>query len=102
MLKYGTNLLQAVGQFNGMFEQGLICLTIPVLLFEIHPPIDRISNHCKGHYILAIAFMAVISSPDNPVLQDYVQPAVSMLHSGMLMKGGKKKKYHFALLISHS
>ncbi|RVX04200.1 E4 SUMO-protein ligase PIAL2 [Vitis vinifera] len=50
MLKYGTNLLQAVGQFN-------------------------------GHYILAIAFMAVISSPDNPVLQDYVQPAVSMLHS---------------------
>ena len=69
-------------------------LTILLLLFEIHPPTDRIFNHCKGHYILAIAFMAVISSPENPVLQDYVQPAFTMLHSGMHMREGKN--YHFA------
>ncbi|KAG6636706.1 hypothetical protein CIPAW_11G129400 [Carya illinoinensis] len=46
MLKYGTNLLQAVGQFN-------------------------------GHYIIAVAFISVMSSPDTPVPPDYVQPAVA-------------------------
>ncbi|KAK9276538.1 hypothetical protein L1049_006072 [Liquidambar formosana] len=50
LLKYGTNLLQVVGQFN-------------------------------GHYIIAIAFMSVTSSPDSSVLQDYVQPAVAALDS---------------------
>ncbi|XP_057980866.1 E4 SUMO-protein ligase PIAL2-like isoform X2 [Malania oleifera] len=50
MLKYGMNLLQAVGHFN-------------------------------GHYVIAIAFMSVISSSGNPVLQDYVQPVVSTLDS---------------------
>ncbi|KAA8522457.1 hypothetical protein F0562_013182 [Nyssa sinensis] len=50
MLKYGANLLQAVGQFN-------------------------------GNYIIVIAFMSVISNLDRPVLQDYIQPAVTALDS---------------------
>lgn len=41
MLKYGTNLIQAVGQFN-------------------------------GHYIIAVAFMSVVSLPNPPTLSDYV------------------------------
>lgn len=89
MLKYGTNLLQAVGLFNGMFEQVFYVLKILVLLLEIHPLVKRIFNHCIGHYILAIAFMGVISSPANPVLQQYVQPAIATLHSGKPMNRGK-------------
>ncbi|KAK4601467.1 hypothetical protein RGQ29_010860 [Quercus rubra] len=50
MLKYGTNLLQAVGQFN-------------------------------GRYVIFVAFMSVMSSPDTPVLLDYVQPAVATVDS---------------------
>ncbi|KAL2544258.1 E4 SUMO-protein ligase PIAL2-like [Forsythia ovata] len=42
MLKYGSNLLQAVGDFN-------------------------------GNYIIAVAFMSAISTPNINVLQDYVQ-----------------------------
>ncbi|KAI4326887.1 hypothetical protein L6164_019411 [Bauhinia variegata] len=50
MLKYGTNLLQAVGQFN-------------------------------GHYVIVVAFMGVTTSPVNPVLPVYVQPAVTSVDS---------------------
>ncbi|RYR10475.1 hypothetical protein Ahy_B05g078915 [Arachis hypogaea] len=46
MLKYGTNLLQAVGQFT-------------------------------GHYVVIVAYMSFVSLPEDPVLQDYVQPAVT-------------------------
>ncbi|KAF5460619.1 hypothetical protein F2P56_020476 [Juglans regia] len=48
ILKYGTNLLQAVGQF-------------------------------KGHHVIIVAFMSVISSPDTLVPPDYVQPAVAVV-----------------------
>ncbi|KAF7828216.1 E4 SUMO-protein ligase PIAL2 isoform X2 [Senna tora] len=50
MLKYGTNLLQAVGQFN-------------------------------GHYLILVAFMTTTSLPENPVIPEYVQPAVTSLGS---------------------
>ncbi|KAF6138267.1 hypothetical protein GIB67_033951 [Kingdonia uniflora] len=50
ILKYGTNLLQAVGHFNGC-------------------------------YIIAIAFMSMVSSSDIPMLQDYVQPVSTALDS---------------------
>ncbi|MED6156478.1 hypothetical protein PIB30_014697 [Stylosanthes scabra] len=46
MLKYGTNLIQAVGQFN-------------------------------GDYVVIVAYMSVGSLPEDPVLQDYVQPAAT-------------------------
>jgi E3 SUMO-protein ligase PIAS1 len=51
MLKFGTNLLQALGQFN-------------------------------GNYIIAIAYMSVISNPiAPPALEAYVQPGVASLDS---------------------
>ncbi|KAI4315471.1 hypothetical protein L6164_028275 [Bauhinia variegata] len=50
MLKYGTNILQAVGQFD-------------------------------GHYVIVVAFMGVTTLPANPVLQDYVQPSVTLVES---------------------
>ncbi|KAE9606549.1 putative E3 SUMO protein ligase [Lupinus albus] len=50
MLKFGTNLLQAVGQFN-------------------------------GNYVILIAYMSVTSSVEHPVLQHYVQPAVTSVDS---------------------
>ncbi|KAK9103749.1 hypothetical protein Sjap_021003 [Stephania japonica] len=50
MLRFGINLLQAVGQFT-------------------------------GDYIIAVAFMSLIPSPDVPVLQDYVPLAASSLES---------------------
>ncbi|KAI9108318.1 hypothetical protein K1719_020509 [Acacia pycnantha] len=50
MLKYGTNLLQVIGEFN-------------------------------GHYLILVAFMSHKSLPENPVLPDYVQPAVTSFDS---------------------
>ncbi|KAI9174880.1 hypothetical protein LWI28_024056 [Acer negundo] len=50
MLKFGTNLLQLVGQFN-------------------------------GHYIVVVAFMSMASSPEIPVLQDYLQPGITIQDS---------------------
>ncbi|KAL2595069.1 hypothetical protein AAZX31_11G020700 [Glycine max] len=46
MLKFGTNLLQAVGQFN-------------------------------GRYVVLVAYMSVTPLLEDPVLQDYLQPAVT-------------------------
>ncbi|KHN35048.1 E3 SUMO-protein ligase pli1 [Glycine soja] len=46
MLKFGTNLLQAVGQFN-------------------------------GRYVVLVAYMSVTPLQEDPVLQDYLQPAVT-------------------------
>ncbi|CAJ1927655.1 unnamed protein product [Sphenostylis stenocarpa] len=61
MLKFGTNLLQAVGQFN-------------------------------GRYIVLVSYMSFTPLDEYPVLQDYLQPAVtssdSALHvSRFLLKG---------------
>ncbi|XP_019421531.1 PREDICTED: E4 SUMO-protein ligase PIAL2 isoform X2 [Lupinus angustifolius] len=53
MLKFGTNLLQAVGQFN-------------------------------GNYVILIAYMSVTSSVEHPVLQHYVQPAVTSVDSDII------------------
>ncbi|XP_020216462.1 E4 SUMO-protein ligase PIAL2 isoform X2 [Cajanus cajan] len=50
MLKFGTNLLQAVGQFN-------------------------------SHYIVLVAYLSVASLPEDPVLQDYLQPTVTSVDS---------------------
>ncbi|KAK4262817.1 hypothetical protein QN277_028325 [Acacia crassicarpa] len=50
MLKYGTNLLQVIGQFN-------------------------------GHYLILVACMSHKSLPENPVLPDYDQPAVTSFDS---------------------
>ncbi|XP_054824219.1 E4 SUMO-protein ligase PIAL2 [Prosopis cineraria] len=50
MLKYGTNLLQVIGQFN-------------------------------GDYLVLVAFMSLKSLPEDPVIPDYVQPAVTSLDS---------------------
>ncbi|RDY09749.1 E4 SUMO-protein ligase PIAL2, partial [Mucuna pruriens] len=50
MLKFGTNLLQAVGQFN-------------------------------GHYVVLVAYMSVTSLPEHPVLQHYIQPAITSVDS---------------------
>nr|XP_043608036.1 E4 SUMO-protein ligase PIAL2 isoform X2 [Erigeron canadensis] len=46
MLKYGSNLLQVVGQFN-------------------------------GKYIIAIAFMSVVSNPSFPIIADYTPPVAA-------------------------
>ncbi|XP_017407254.1 E4 SUMO-protein ligase PIAL2 isoform X4 [Vigna angularis] len=48
MLKFGTNLLQAVGQFN-------------------------------GRYIVLVAYMSFTPLHEDPVLQDYLQPAVTSI-----------------------
>ncbi|CAK9141950.1 unnamed protein product [Ilex paraguariensis] len=50
LLKYGTNLLQAVGEFN-------------------------------GSYIVFVAYMSVVSTPDCPALEDYSHPAIAALDS---------------------
>ncbi|CAI9755479.1 unnamed protein product [Fraxinus pennsylvanica] len=50
MLKYGSNLLQAVGDFN-------------------------------GNYIIAVAFMSTISTPDINAIQDYVQHVPAAIDS---------------------
>ncbi|KAJ0106077.1 hypothetical protein Patl1_17633 [Pistacia atlantica] len=56
MLKYGTNLLQAVGQFNDC-------------------------NCFKGHYIVVVAFMSMESSLDSSSLPDYVQSDIAVQDS---------------------
>ncbi|XP_028247296.1 E4 SUMO-protein ligase PIAL2-like [Glycine soja] len=50
MLKFGTNLLQAVGQFN-------------------------------GRYVVLVAYMSFTPLPEDPVLQDYLQPTVTSVDS---------------------
>ncbi|KAL3039823.1 hypothetical protein AAZX31_01G207700 [Glycine max] len=50
MLKFGTNLLQAVGQFN-------------------------------GRYVVLVAYMSFTPFLEDPVLQDYLQPAVTSVDS---------------------
>lgn len=91
MLKYGTNLLQVVGQFSGMLEHRF-SLTFLFLLLAIHLRSDPVYCLCKGNYIIVVAYMGVISNLDRPVLQDCVQPAVAALDSGMLMERNETKK----------
>lgn len=79
MLKYGTNLLQAVGQFWGMTWTCLFCLNILILFHELT---DRLIIE-KGHYIIVVAFMSMESSPDTSVLSDYVQSGDVAPDSGM-------------------
>lgn len=80
MLKYGTNLLQAVGQFNGMLElKSFLFLMIVVLSCD---PCLTV-RFFEGHYIIAIAFMSVTSFPEPPVLLDYVQSCVTESDPGM-------------------
>ncbi|XP_024992690.1 E4 SUMO-protein ligase PIAL2-like isoform X2 [Cynara cardunculus var. scolymus] len=54
MIKYGVNLLQVLGDFD-------------------------------GRYIIVIAFMSMVSSPDPPQLQDYVHPMESEVDSECLV-----------------
>ncbi|XP_022643149.1 E4 SUMO-protein ligase PIAL2 isoform X2 [Vigna radiata var. radiata] len=53
MLKFGTNLLQTVGQFN-------------------------------GRYIVLVAYMSFTPLHEDPVLQDYLQPAVTSTDSDIV------------------
>lgn len=82
ILKFGTNLLQAVGQFNGerlrkdVFFPVILAFDVCILLYCNH-------FHCEGHYIIVVAYMSVTSLPERPVLQDYVQPAVTSVDSGI-------------------
>lgn len=82
MLKYGTNLLQAVGQFNGKLLH-VFDVCIIVLFYHIHPVSDSAIT-ILGHYIIVVAFMSIASSLDTPVLKDYVQPIVPSPYSGVL------------------
>lgn len=78
ILKYGTNLLQAIGQFNGKLEHKSFLSTV-----WYSSSSNRNSHHCLGHYVIVVAFMSVISSSETPVLHDYVKPAVAAVDSGM-------------------
>ncbi|KAK7406086.1 hypothetical protein VNO78_07703 [Psophocarpus tetragonolobus] len=53
MLKFGTNLLQVVGQFN-------------------------------GRYLVLVAYMSFTPLLEDPVLQDYLQPAVTSVDSDII------------------
>ena len=56
MLKFGTNLLQAVGQFNGKY---LKLLFFPVILVAFNICILLYYNHyhCEGRYVVLVAYM---------------------------------------------
>ncbi|KAG7953000.1 hypothetical protein I3843_12G088300 [Carya illinoinensis] len=71
ILKYGTNLLQAVGQF-------------------------------KGHHVIIVAFMSVISSPDTLVPPDYVQPAVAVVDPDSdIIEGPSRISLHCPISYTH-
>lgn len=83
MLKFGTNLLQTVGQFNG---NRLKLLFFPVILvvFNISIFLKCKHHHCQGRYIVLVAYMSFTPLHEDPVLQDYLQPAVTSTDSGMI------------------
>lgn len=81
MLKFGTNLLQAVGQFNGMFEDTFRFF----FLFQNCILLTLLCVHCAGNYIIAVAFMSEISTPVEATLPDYEQPPVSSIDPGLLL-----------------
>ena len=81
MLKFGTNLLQAVGQFNG--EQ--LKLVFPFLSSWLSMYVSYGNHyHFEGHYVILVAYLSFRSLPEHPALQDYVQPAVTSVDSGNL------------------
>lgn len=41
------------------------------------------TNYCEGTYIVVIASMSMISTPDSAALPDYVQPASASVDPGM-------------------
>ena len=83
MLKFGTNLLQAVGQFNGKY---LKLLFFPVILVAFNICILLYYNHyhCEGRYVVLVAYMSVTPLLEDPVLQDYLQPAVTSVDLGII------------------
>lgn len=83
MLKLGSNLLQAIGSFNGKLRSNskFKHLVFTILVFRIYIP-KRAFNLCLGHYVLAVAITGTAPSPNSSVLQDHVQPVVSTLDSG--------------------
>lgn len=78
MLKYGVNLLQAIGNFNGISWTRKFCLFIKPSTSSF----SFASETCTGPYIIVIAVMCVVPTSGTPQLQDYVQPVVASGDTG--------------------
>ena len=90
MLKYGTNIIQAIGYFSGMLILLLLAMDgtcILVYTFYLYfLPMDNASNlifQLKiGNYMIAIAFMSKVTTPCSTRMDDYVHPVIEKLASG--------------------
>lgn len=56
---------------------------IPPLLAFKKACINPVFYYCEGNYVVIIAVMSELPTTDNPVLQDYVQPAATIVDPGM-------------------
>lgn len=78
MLKFGSNILQAIGYFSGMQLLILFAcyefLIQGIYAFDVQLVI--ISSVTSGTYLIALAFMSKICLSNNPILKDYAQPFV--------------------------
>lgn len=75
--------------FYKPWASSMVCLKTNLLHLSILYAVwysssyNRNCHRCLGRYVIFVAFMSVMSSPDTPVLLDYVQPAVATVDSGM-------------------
>jgi len=83
MLKFGTNLLQAVGHFTGNHLK-LLFFPVILLAFNICIFLNCKHYHCEGRYTVLVAYMSFTPLHEDPVLQDYLQPVVTSVDSGMI------------------
>ena len=85
LLKYGTNLLQAVGHFNGIYfwTCSLHSAVCSYFLQSDDAASEKFILDSVGHCIILLAFMRIMPPSSLPLPQDYVQPGTSVLCSGM-------------------
>lgn len=75
MLKYGTNIIQAIGYFSSILIQVSICIKLYYWYLVLT------NLYLTGNYIIAIAFMSKTPT-STPKLPDYVHPVIENPVSG--------------------
>lgn len=81
LVKNGTNLLQAVGQFNGNHCTHSLCFQHSLLAWIL---CIKLCISLVGKYIIVVAFMSKISNPSCQVLPNYKPPVAAASDPGTL------------------
>lgn len=79
MLKYGANIIQAVGYFNGILGHDVLSFHLyfrSIQFFKIYADL-ALWLYVAANYIIAVAFVNNLSSFDAPKLDDYAQPVTT-------------------------